>query len=634
MTDIKNLIVDNLDIWTSAVKKKSATGRGSSKKIELLGLKKLRQLILELAVRGELVAQNPNDEPASVLLEKIAKEKAQFIAQKKTKKQKPLAKITDEEKPFELPSGWQWSKLSSISNFVNGYAFKSNDFTEKGIGVVKIGDIQNGEISSTSMSRLPKSVVDKLDESFKVHQGDLLIAMSGATTGKLGFNKSDELYFLNQRVGKIQAMGLSLEYLYLQLTTKISENLSKAIGSAIPNISTTQINAIVIAVPPLVEQKRIVAKVDELMAICDKLEKQSEQSLSAHQELVFNLLSSLTTSQSSNLDKTTKPTKSLNLNSANIPNPTIQKTENLQSKNLNNENLKAQKLGFEHNSFLQNWQYIKDNFDLLFTTENSIEQLKQTILELAVRGKLVAQNPNDEPASVLLEKIAKEKAQLIAQKKIKKQKPLAKITDEEKPFALPSGWQWCRFSDIGELARGKSKHRPRNDPNLYTDGTIKLVQTGDVARSNGIIVTHTALYNEMGLAQSRLWLEGTMCITIAANIADTGILGFNACFPDSIVGFSPFIEQINVKYFEYFVRTTKSNLEAFAPATAQKNINLEILSQILVPLPPLAEQKRIVAKVDELFAICDKLKNAITCAQNTKSQLADSVVKNALSPKT
>ena len=159
-----------------------------------------------------------------------------------------------------------------------------------------------------------------------------------------------------------------------------------------------------------------------------------------------------------------------------------------------------------------------------------------------------------------------------------------------------------------------------------------MVQTGDVARSSGEILTFTAKYNDIGLSQSRLWPKGTLCITIAANIADTGILGFPACFPDSVVGFVPVQDFENARYFDYFMKTAKADLLEFAPATAQKNINLDILTQVLIPLPPLAEQRRIVAKVDELMALCDQLGSSLTDNEQTRSRLLESVLHNALEP--
>ncbi len=170
-------------------------------------------------------------------------------------------------------------------------------------------------------------------------------------------------------------------------------------------------------------------------------------------------------------------------------------------------------------------------------SDKQVSHLRESILKQAIQGNLVPQDPTDEPASVLLERIKAEKEQLIKEKKIKKENPMPKIMEDEIPHKLPKGWEWVRFQDIGELERGKSKHRPRNDEILFNDGKYPLVQTGDVARSNGVIKTYSNLYNEVGLKQSRLWSKGTLCITIAANIADTGVLDFDACFPDSVVGF-------------------------------------------------------------------------------------------------
>lgn len=259
------------------------------------------------------------------------------------------------------------------------------------------------------------------------------------------------------------------------------------------------------------------------------------------------------------------------------------------------------------------------------------EMLRQSILQQAVEGKLCEQDPNDEPASVLLKKIKAEKERLIAEKKIKKQKPLPPISEEEKPFALPKGWEWCRLPEIGELSRGKSKHRPRNDATLYKDGKYPLVQTGDVARAGTFITTYTALYNDVGLAQSRMWEKGTLCITIAANIADTGILSFDACFPDSVVGFQPFVPELDVEFFKWYIDMSKKNLEKYAPATAQKNINIDILSGLIVPLPPKNELKKITRKAKNILALCDSLSHELLQSKQYASQLMESVLQEAFS---
>jgi type I restriction enzyme S subunit len=194
---------------------------------------------------------------------------------------------------------------------------------------------------------------------------------------------------------------------------------------------------------------------------------------------------------------------------------------------------------------------------------------------------------------------------------------------------VPLSWQWVRLTDLGELGRGKSRHRPRNDPSLY-GGPYPFIQTGDVARSGGRISRYSQTYNDLGLAQSRLWPVGTVCITIAANIAESGILTFSACFPDSVVGLVTDPSICLPAYAEFFIRTARSSLSQFAPATAQANINLEILSnEVAVPLPPMPEQAEIVRQVDALFALADAIERRVAVATARAEKLPQAILAKA-----
>ena len=576
---VEKLIVDHMETWTSALQTRSTAGRGSSGKIDLYGIKKLRELILELAVRGKLVPQDPNDEPASELLKRIAAEKAELVKQGKIKKQKPLPEISEEEKPFELPIGWEWVRLGDLG------------FTQTGGTPSKSKPEYFGnDIPFIKPANITSQGVDYQDEGLTIQganelgrlapAGSVLMVCIG-TIGKC--QVVNQPCTFNQQINSVTPFIDNSEFIFLCLSSAYFQSLawSKSSSTTIAILNKGKWESLLLPLPPLEEQLKLIKTVKKLMSLCDQLEQQSLTSLDAHQQLVETLLGTLTDSQN------------------------------------------AEELA-------KNWARISEHFDTLFTTEASVDALKQTILQLAVMGKLVPQDPNDEPASELLKRIAQEKAQLVKEGKIKKQKSLPPISDEEKPFELPEGWEWSYLSDIGILARGRSKHRPRNDPTLYADGTIPLVQTGDVARSNGCINTYSALYNQLGLSQSKLWNKGTLCITIAANIADSGILNFDACFPDSVVGFTPYENEIPVLYFHYFMMTIKSTLEKFAPSTAQKNINIDILSQLFFPCPPLEEFHRIVDKVQNLLSVCDVLRAYIQSAQQTQLHLADALTDAAI----
>lgn len=197
---------------------------------------------------------------------------------------------------------------------------------------------------------------------------------------------------------------------------------------------------------------------------------------------------------------------------------------------------------------------------------------------------------------------------------------------------LPVGWAWVKLPFLGKLDRGRSKHRPRDDPRLY-GGPYPFVQTGDVKRSRGLVRSYSQTYSEPGLAQSRLWPAGTLCVTIAANIADTGILTMPACFPDSVVGFVHAGDPVTVRFVEYFLRTAKANLDRFAPATAQKNINLRILREVAIPVPPLAQQRRIVEEADRRLSLADALERQMEVSLARNAMLRRSVLKNAFEGK-
>lgn len=413
---VEKLIVDHMETWTSALQTRSTAGRGSSGKIDLYGIKKLRELILELAVRGKLVPQDPNDEPASELLKRIAAEKAELVKQGKIKKQKPLPEISEEEKPFELPEGWEWVTFSHLGYFFGGKtpSKMKDEYWGGTIPWVTPKDMKTNLIVDSEDKVTPLALEDGLT---KVSPGSILfVARSGILRRIFPVAITSIECTVNQDIKVLSPFFSDISYYILLMMNGferyIIENLTKT-GTTVESLLFEDFISHPFMIPPFAEQNRILSTVKKLMSLCDQLEQQSLTTLDAHQQLVETLLGTLTDSQN------------------------------------------AEELA-------ENWARISEHFDTLFTTEASVDALKQTILQLAVMGKLVPQDPNDEPASELLKRIAQEKAQLVKEGKIKKQKPLPPISDEEKPFELPEGWEWCRLNDISsKITDGDHKTPPR-----------------------------------------------------------------------------------------------------------------------------------------------------------------------------
>ena len=269
----------------------------------------------------------------------------------------------------------------------------------------------------------------------------------------------------------------------------------------------------------------------------------------------------------------------------------------------------------------------------------NLKRYRASVLRDACEGRLVpteaelarSEGREYEPAGVLLERIlAERRTRWESQEKKRGKYKVPSAPGTSALPELPEGWVWATMPQLGELNRGKSKHRPRNDSRLL-GGPYPFVQTGDIRHSGGLVTKHSQTYTDFGLAQSRLWPLGTLCITIAANIAETGILSYDACFPDSVVGFISSGGNVLTKFLEFFIRTEKDELESFAPATAQKNINLQVLSGMATPLPPLAEQRRIVAEVERRVSVIQQAEATVEASLARAERLRQSILKQAFS---
>ncbi|EIE9609516.1 restriction endonuclease subunit S [Vibrio parahaemolyticus] len=580
---VKNLITEHIDIWTSAVKTKSASGRGSSKKLELYGVKKLRELILELAVRGKLVPQNPNDEPASVLLDRIAEEKKKLIENKKLRKSKDLNEISEKDIPYRIPSTWKWCYLSDLGSIIGGGTPKSNEdvyWTDKGVKWLTPADlyglkskyIGSGKRDITNLG-LEKSSAQLLPKGSVLFSSRAPIGYVAITSNELATNQG-----FKSVVPIFQELS---EYIYYFLKRSGKFIDAEASGTTFKEVSGTVVSKVLTPLPPIAEQHRIVAKVDELMALCDQLEQQTEASIEAHQVLVTTLLDTLTKSA-------------------------------------------------DADELMQNWARISEHFDTLFTTEESIDQLKQTILQLAVMGKLVPQDPSDEPAAELLKRIAEEKAQLVKDKKIKKQKALPPISEDEKPFELPNGWEWSRFADvINEVATGPfgsminkreyiSKGVPLINPShminqkIIEDSSISVsdnkakelnsyrIKPGDILMARRGEMGRCALVTE----REHNWLCGTGSFVLK------------------------FQEEIYRPYILLLFQTSwvRAYLGGNSVGSTMINLNHTILNKMPILIPPKQEQVKIVSKVIELLDLCNDIADRVVVYRETQLKLANAIV--------
>lgn len=359
-------------------------------------------------------------------------------------------------------------------------------------------------------------------------------------------------------------------------------------GMNLPRLGTDKAINAVVELTAIAEQVRIVNKVDELMSLCDQLEQQSLTSLEAHQQLVDTLLATLTDSQN-------------------------------------------------EKELSENWSRINQHFDTLFTTEASIDALKQTILQLAVMGKLVPQDPNDEPASELLKRIEQEKARLVKQGKIKKQKPLPPISDEEKPFELPQGWEWCRFDDIVDIQSGITKGRKLHGRTLTSVPYLSVVnvQRGyidlGIIKKTEIPIEELEKYkvcnNDLLITEGGDWDKvGRTAIWIGNNIPymahQNHVFKARTLLQEqSVTWLSNFLNGPFAR--EYFSGSSKQT-------TNLASINKTQLRGCLIAIPPKTEKEKIVAKLNDLSIICDTLKSHLQSAQQTQLHLADALTDAAL----
>ncbi|MEC4242350.1 MULTISPECIES: restriction endonuclease subunit S [unclassified Pseudomonas] len=557
------------------------------------GIKKLRELILELAVRGKLVPQDPSDEPASELLKRIVEEKARLVAEGKIKKGKTVDDAVAEIS-YPIPSTWDVASLGQVVEIVRGITFPANEKSrepEHGrVACLRTANVQN-EIEWDDLLYIRESFISRPDQYVQPYDIVMSMANSRELVGKVAMIGStlDQPTTFGGFLGVLRPVLIEPRFVMALLRTPHAR--SALIDSAsqttnIANVSLAKLRPLLFAIPPLAEQYRIVAKVDELMALCDRLEAQQADAESAHTQLVQALLDSLT--QACDAD-----------------------------------------------DFATNWQRLAEHFHALFTTEPSIVALKQTLLQLAVMGKLVPQDPSDEPASELLKRIVEEKARLVAEGKIKRQKAQAEIVEEEKPFVLPEKWTWVRLGEILSLTSGKGFKAQE-----YSLSGARLFQIANVSLGhtkwqieNFLPENYLNDYPELALkegdvliALNRPLLNGRMKVCIISEKDLPAILY------QRVGRFNFYDSSVEAKFFYYYLQSHLfiGKLNESLQGSDQPFINQSQVVEFLFSWPPLAEQHRIVNKVDQLMALCDQLEIRLSQARELNEQLASTLVEQAV----
>ncbi|EHK0840449.1 TPA: restriction endonuclease subunit S [Vibrio parahaemolyticus] len=586
---LENLITEHIDIWTSAVKNKSTSGRGSSKKLELYGIKKLRELILDLAVRGKLIPQVPSDKPAKYIITKASAMKEELTQQKKIRKQKPLPLIRENETPFKCPTNWLFCRMGDLGLVASSSRVQKKDWTDNGIPFYRAREIvqlsRTGSVDNELF--ISESLFETLSEnSIGPEAGDIMLTGVGTIGVPYVVRPNDRFYYKDASVLIFKNLGgIISEYLALFMCSPLWKRdiHEESMGTTVHTLTIARAANTVIPVPPIEEQHRIVAKVDELMALCDQLEQQTEASIEAHQVLVTTLLDTLT-------------------NSA------------------------------DANELMQNWARISEHFDTLFTTEESIDQLKQTILQLAVMGALSQPLNSDTPIDVHLDNILEQQKQLATAKEYS-------LIEAEVLKAK------------NEISNNRVVLKARCFCNFITKGTTpsknELLETGDVP----FLKVYNIVNNELDFDYRPIFISNEVHTSkLKRSIAHPGDVIMNIVGPplgkvavlseqypqwnmnQALAVFKPVSSVFN-RYLYYVLScelTLRSVLSEVKGTAGQDNLSLEQCRDLLVPIMSIQEQQRLVCLVDSLWDYCDRLKKRMKSSQKTQLHLTDAVTGQAV----
>jgi len=497
-----------------------------------MNAQQLRNSILQEAIEGRLVSQDPNDEPTSVLLERIRDEKKRLVKEKKITLSKPeKACVIKKDGEFPLPQNWKWGMVNDICRVFGRIGFRGytkNDLRyspENAAISISPSNMVNGTMDFSNCTYISEEKYEESPE-IKIQNGDILIVKTGSSYGKTSLVENlPWKSTINPQIAVVKDVKVNRKYLVYYFQSPYAQSKFKdfVLGTSIPTFSQLNLISMQIPLPPLAEQKRIVEKIEELLPKVEEYGKAQDA-----------------------LDR------------------------------LNND---------------------------------LPERLKKSILQEAIEGRLVPQDPNDEPASVLLERIREEKKRLVKEGKLKK-KDLVEtpISEDEKPFDIPEGWEWCRMSEFVNILNGFA-FKSHN----YVNKGIRVIRITNV-QSGRIVDNDPKFYPESEAENLEKYMlkEGDLLMSLTGNVGRVGIIDgelLPAALNQRVACLRFFCESIK-QYLYLYLQTEHFRIKCVASGKgmAQLNISTDWLANDIIPIPPLAEQKRIVSKIEELMKEIDKLK--------------------------
>lgn len=552
-------------------------------------VEKLEQAVGQLAMHGKLTSQDPNDEPASVLLNRLAAEKARLIKQGEIRKRGKPKPLSATELTSTLPETWEWTRLGAIALDIHYGYTASAEHDIRDIRFLRITDIQDNQVD---WDTVPGCIIEEEKISkYELERDDILIARTGGTVGKsyLVNQPPVRAVFASYLIRIIPPLEINARFLkfFLESPSYWEQLIAQSKGTGQPNVNATSLGNLVVPIPPLEEQKRIVAKVDELFAQTRRLKAQLAQTAESRTTLqkaaVRRLALAETPAQRSDA-----------------------------------------------------WHLIAGHFDTLYDAPAHVDDLKETILQLAVQGKLVPQGLEEEPAAVLLERIGQEREWLVDVGEIRKQKKSQPIPAEKMP-AIPRTWSWVRLGDLlSNIQAGKSPQARKRPADEGEYGVLKVsaVSWGRFQpRENKALFPGTSVDGVPSVRANDLLISRANTVELVGSVVLAENDYPNLLLSDKTLRLD-FVSESIYKPFMLLALQAPWVRDVFedratGTSSSMRNISQAKIRLAPIAMPPLQEQKRIVAKTDRLLALCDRLTEHVTAAHTIRERLLEALLAGA-----